>query len=103
MIEILTMKKFLILLMSALTLFSAVSCASDGNMGATTTQAGTIAAPDNTNEPASPPEQATPPIEEPSVPTTPFYAGYSKINISPDRFPILMFLKTFFLTKTEFL
>ena len=73
------MKKFLALILSCLTLFSVISCNKNAVTDipvATTT---------------SPTEAQTPQVTPPANSETPFYAGYAKVNISPDRFPINMF------------
>ncbi len=73
------MKKILSLLLSLLTLFGAVSCAK-----ADITDIPTPTTPEQT-------EAITTPTPTEPEPEAPFYAGYAKVNISPDTFPIAIF------------
>ena len=75
------MKRFLTLLITCLTIFTAVSC---NNSLQTGIQGTTAESPTPTTAPAD----TTDPSNDAEVP---FYAGYARTNISPDRFPIKMF------------
>ncbi len=81
------MKKILTILLSISMLFCAVSCA-DGNVDnpPTTTATQDTEATTAAQTTSSPIE--LPPDVEPEVP---FYAGYAKVDITPDRFPVDMF------------
>ena len=71
------MKRFLVLLMSAITLFSAISCANNG---------GNVI--QNTTGGETQPDVTTAPPAEPSPEPQEFYAGYARANISPKYFPV---------------
>ena len=73
------MKKLLMLLLVLSILLSSISCASNdnGQIVSATTQ---------------PSASALSPSNQPSTePATPFYAGYSRVSISPDKLPIVIF------------
>ncbi len=73
------MKKFLALMLSAFTLFSAVSCGGATPAEPATTSGATTASPITTDPAPSSPEPQKP-IE--------FCAGYSRVDISPEKFPV---------------
>jgi hypothetical protein len=84
------MKKALVIILSAILLLSVISCSNTNVKN--TPEASTTAASTTKGEA---PQSTTAPKEPSSTTDTPeedtFYAGYARVNISPDLFPISMY------------